>query len=104
MNSSPSLRVSSDVPLDSIFPPSLSDSALPATEQKVYLQLSLEFRIILDRARNYQEGMQNWTMVLPDRLQNYGLSRENWDRIASLGDRDPQIQEQLKWLIKKIFK
>jgi hypothetical protein len=104
MTPEPSLRVSSDVPLESIFPPSIPDASLPATEQKIYLQLSLEFRIILDRANNYQEGMQNWTMVLPDRLQTYGLNRETWDRIASLGDRDPQLQEQLKFLIRKIFR
>jgi len=73
------------------------------TEQKIYLQLSLEFRIIIDRATNYQDGMRNWTLVLPERLQSYGLTREVWDRISAQGDRDARLQEQLRILIRKIF-
>ncbi len=101
--STPSLRIGNDIPLESFFPPSVPDSGLPAPEQKLYLQLSLEFRILIDRAPSYEEGMRNWSIVLPDRLQNYGLTRDAWDRIALVGDRDPKLQEQLKWLIRKIF-
>ena len=76
---------------------------LPVTEQKVYLQLSLEFRIILDKAPNYQEGMRNWTLILQERLQSYGITRETWDRISSIGDKDQGLQDYLKVLIRKIF-
>jgi hypothetical protein len=100
---SPPIRMSTDLPLESIFPPSLTNSYLPVTEQRLYLQLSIEFRIILDRASSYQEGVRNWTLILPERLQEYGLNREIWDRIASLGDQDPNLQEQLKILVTKIF-
>ena len=76
---------------------------LPVTEQKVYLQLSLEFRIILDKAPNYQDGMRNWTLILQERLQSYGITRETWDRISSIGDKDQSLQDYLKVLIRKIF-
>ena len=76
---------------------------LPITEQKVYLQLSLEFRIILNKAPNYQDGMRNWILILQERLQSYGLTRENWDRISSIGDQDPALQKYLDQLIGKIF-
>ncbi|OLS26784.1 MAG: hypothetical protein HeimC3_06760 [Candidatus Heimdallarchaeota archaeon LC_3] len=101
--STSSIRISGEIPLESFFPPSIPDSILPVPEQRLYLQLSLEFRIIIDRASSYEDGMRNWSIVLPDRLQNYGLTRDAWDRIALLGDRDQKIQEQLKWLIRKIF-
>ena len=98
-----SLKTSTNLPLEFLFPPPIPDASLSPTEQKLYLQLSLEFRIILDRANSYEEGLRNWTLILPDRLAQYGLSKDYWDRIAALGDRDPKIQQVLKWLIRKVF-
>ena len=97
------LKLYTDLPLEFLFPRGVGESLLPVTEQKLYLQLSLEFRILLNKAPNYQDGMRNWNLVLPERLQAYGLTREVWDRISFQGDNDPKIQEQLKVLIKKIF-
>ena len=97
------LRLYTDLPLEFLFPQGIPNSMLPVTEQKVYLQLSLEFRIILDKAPNYQEGMRNWTLILQERLQSYGITRETWDRISSIGDKDQGLQDYLKVLIRKIF-
>ena len=97
------IKLYTDLPLEFLFPQGTGNSQLPITEQKIYLQLSLEFRIILDKANNYQDGMKNWTVVLPERLQAYGLTREAWDRIASVADKDQGIQDYLKVLIRKIF-
>ncbi len=98
-----SIRLYTDLPLEFLFPQGVSNSILPITEQKVYLQLSLEFRIILNKAPNYQDGMRNWILILQERLQSYGLTRENWDRISSIGDQDPALQKYLDQLIGKIF-
>ncbi len=98
-----SIRLYTDLPLEFLFPQGVSNSILPITEQKVYLQLSLEFRIILNKAPNYQDGMRNWILILQERLQSYGLTRENWDRISSIGDQDPALQEYLDQLIGTIF-
>ena len=97
------MRLFTDLPLEFLFPQGVGNSLLPITEQKVYLQLSLEFRIILDKAPNYQEGMRNWSFVLPERLQAYGLTREVWDRISSTGDKDENLQNYLRLLVTKIF-
>lgn len=102
-NTNGSFKLYTDLPLEFLFPTGVDGASLPVTEQKVYLQLSLEFMIILNRSSDYQEGMRNWQAVLPERLQAYGLSREVWDRISFAGDRDVKLQEQIKILVKKIF-
>lgn len=101
-DSSP-MRLYTDLPLEFLFPQGVSNSVLPITEQKVYLQLSLEFRIILNKATNYQDGMRNWVFILQERLQSYGLTKENWDRISAIGDQDQALQNYLELLISKIF-
>lgn len=96
------LRVSQQLPLESLFPPALTDVPMTATEQKVYLQLSIEFQIILDGAKNYQDGMYRWSLLLPDRLQEYGLTTDVWERIANFGDNDPRMQDTLNKILSKI--
>lgn len=98
-----SVRLYNNLPLEFLFPYGVSQSTLPVTEQKVYLQLSLEYLIIMNKAPNFQDGQRNWFTVLPERLQFYGLSRDVWDRISHDGDRDLKLQEELKKLMKKIF-
>ena len=98
-----SFKLYTDLPLEFLFPSGVNGATLPITEQKVYLQLSLEFMIILNRSQDYQEGMRNWNSVLPERLHAYGLSREVWDRISFAGDRDEKLQEQIRIIVKKIF-
>lgn len=100
---SPPIQLFTDLPLEFLFPNGVDDSILPITEQKLYLQLSLEFRIILDRSSSFHEGMQRWSIILPERLQNYGLTKDAWDRISAIGDRDSRLQEQLNGLILRIF-
>lgn len=97
------VRLYTDLPLEFLFPQGTSSSALPITEQKIYLQLSLEFRIIQTRASSYEEGMRNWFLVLPERLQSYGLNMETWNRISYQGDQDQGLQEFLTKLVRKIF-
>ncbi|MHA1449231.1 MAG: hypothetical protein ACTSP4_07410 [Candidatus Hodarchaeales archaeon] len=96
------VKVGQNLPLEQIFPPALTDVPLTATEQKVYLQLSIEFQIILDGAKNYRDGMYRWSLLLPDRLQEYGLTTDVWERIAKIGDSDPRMQEILRDLMNKI--
>jgi hypothetical protein len=96
------MSISQNVPLDPVMPPALPNIALTPTEQKVYLQLSVEFHIILNKSKTYREGIYNWNLLLPDRLQTYGLTEEAWGRIAAIGDQDSNIQEQLTELLKKI--
>ncbi len=96
------LKLRQDLPLEGVFPPSLPDIPLSATEQKVYLQLSVEFHIIMDKAENYRAGLFNWTILLPERLHEYGLTRDAWDRIAAVGDNDEKLQMQLTSLLNKL--
>ena len=102
-NNTSTLPTSTDLPLEFLFPDGVRDSLLPITEQKLYLQLTLEFRIILNRSNNYQEGVQKWNLILPERLQSYGLTLDTWRRISSTGDQDQKLQEQLNWLVQRIF-
>ncbi|MFW9991707.1 MAG: hypothetical protein ACFFD4_06580 [Candidatus Odinarchaeota archaeon] len=96
-------KVSQNLPLDHLFPSAVQDIALTSTEQKVYLQLSIEYHIIMDEAASFQEGVYNWNRLLPDRLQRYGLTVDGWEKISSIGDGDERIQEQLDGLIEKLF-
>ena len=96
-------KVSQNLPLEHLFPPPLEGASLDAASLKVYFQLSIEFQIILDKAQNYQEGALRWSIILPDRLQEYGLTEDSWQKISSLGDSDPIIQQQLSLLMKRIF-
>lgn len=96
------IQLSTKLPLESIFPqPSLSSHLTP-TEQKIYLQLVIEFQIILNKAFSYHEGIYRWNLILDDRLQCYGLTREAWEHIAAKGDQDKLLQLQLHRLIQKI--
>ncbi|MFW9777868.1 MAG: hypothetical protein ACFFE8_03360 [Candidatus Heimdallarchaeota archaeon] len=98
----PSMKISSQLPLEHIFPDSIQESSLTPTEQKVYLQLALEYHIVLSRAGSYQEGVYRWSLILDDRLQGYGLTRETWDKIAAQGDQDEALLLELNQLIQKI--
>ena len=96
------IKVGSQLPLEHIFPHPILSSPLTPTEQKVYLQLAIEFHIIINRADSYQDGVYRWSLILDDRLQGYGLTREAWDKIAALGDGDPSLLLELHQLIQKI--
>jgi len=80
----------------------LKQSELTPTELKVYLQLSLEFQIVLDDAPSFQMGAYEWNQILPNRLQKYGLTSEEWERISNIGDMSEEIQDQLNKLIEKL--
>lgn len=96
------IKVSSQLPLEHIFPNPILSSPLTPTEQKVYLQLAIEFHIILSRAESYQDGVHRWSLILDDRLQGYGLTRDAWDKIAGQGDQDESLLLELHQLIQKI--
>ncbi|MHA2297218.1 MAG: hypothetical protein ACXAEU_04840 [Candidatus Hodarchaeales archaeon] len=85
-----------------VWPEPLENVELPPTEQKVYLQLSLEFHKILEDAPSFQMGAYQWHQILPDRLQEYGLTIEVWERISSVGDNSDDLQDQLAKLIEKL--
>lgn len=95
-------KASFNIPMfiDSISP--LKQSDLTPTELKVYLQLSIEFQIVLDEAPSFQMGAYEWNQMLPDRLQKYGLTEEEWERISNIGDMNEQIQDQLNEIIEKL--
>ncbi|MHA2225494.1 MAG: hypothetical protein ACXAC8_09840 [Candidatus Hodarchaeales archaeon] len=95
-------RISQNVPLESILP-TISGVSLDPASLKVYLQLSLEYQIILNEAPNYREAVYRWNLILPDRLQHYGITVDTWEQIASKGDNDPKIQRKLTHIIKTIF-
>lgn len=96
------LQLSSQLPLETIFPRPILSSPLTPTEQKLYLQLAIEFQIILKTADSYQDGVYRWSLILDDRLQCYGLSREAWEQIAAQGDQDKPLQLQLHRLLQRI--
>jgi hypothetical protein len=83
------------------FPPPLKDIALTATEQRVYLQLSLEFSLILDEAPSFQMGAYQWNLILPHRLQAFALTTESWEKLSSIGDNSNELQEQLADLVER---
>ncbi|NHJ01778.1 MAG: hypothetical protein EAX86_06515 [Candidatus Heimdallarchaeota archaeon] len=97
------IKLSYHLPLDFIFPKSLASSKLTSTEQKIYLQLAIEFDLILSKAISYQDGIYSFEQIINDRLQHYGLTRDAWDYIASHGDQDKQLQIQFHKLTKKIY-
>ena len=86
--------------LDSLkFPPPIKNKKLTPTEQRVYLQLSLEFQKMLDEAPSFQMGAYQWNQKLPEILQRYAITSDVWERISEIGDRDDDIQAQLNELI-----
>ena len=97
-----SIQLTSHLPLEEILPQPIISSSLAPTEQKVYLQLAIEFQIILSKAFSYQGGLYLWSLLLDDRLQYYGLTRDAWDSIAIRGNQDKQLRRQLHTLIEKI--
>ena len=84
--------------------PDLKKLDLTSTEQKLYLQLSLEYQIILDGAPSFQMGAYKWNKVLPQRLEMYGITPDEWERISEIGDSNDAIQDQLQQLIEKLEK
>ncbi len=84
------------------FLPDLKKSDLTPTEQKLYLQLSFEFQIVLDNAPSFQMGAYKWYQMLPKRLEKYGITNDEWERISTLGDNCEDIQDQLIQLVEKL--
>jgi hypothetical protein len=80
------------------FPPPVPNIALTSTEQRVYLQLSLEFSLILDDAPSFQMGSYEWNLILPSRLQSYAITEDAWERLSSIGDECDELQEQISKL------
>lgn len=103
MSSTPK-KISFNVPTYLEFLPPLKLSNLPPTEQKIYLQLSLEFQIVLNHAPSFQMGAYKWNQMLPQRLEMYGITSEEWERISAIGDNSDEIQDQLSQLIEKLEK
>ncbi|MHA1941025.1 MAG: hypothetical protein ACW99F_05430 [Candidatus Hodarchaeales archaeon] len=89
------------MPIITSFPTPIVNSSLTATEQRVYLQLSLEFSLILEDAPSFQMGAYQWNLILADRLQTFALTGETWERLSSLGDEDEELQKQLNELIEQ---
>jgi len=90
-----------NLPKITAFPPPVPDITLTSTEQRVYLQLSLEFQIILEDAPSFQMGAYQWNLILPSRLQSYALTEETWERISSVGDGCDELQNQIAKLIEE---
>jgi hypothetical protein len=86
------------MPIITAFPPTV-ESELTPTEQRVYLQLSLEFSLILDEAVSFQMGAYEWNLILPARLDTFALSVDAWERISTLGDDCEELQNQLADLV-----
>ncbi len=82
------------------FPPPIKHFELSPTEQRVYLQLSLEFQRMLDEAPSFQMGAYQWSQALPEILQRYALTSDVWERISEIGDQNEEIQAQLNDLLK----
>ncbi|MHA2224534.1 MAG: hypothetical protein ACXAC8_04990 [Candidatus Hodarchaeales archaeon] len=95
-------KLSFNTPTYLDFLPPIKSLELTPTEQKLYLQLSLEFQIVLDNAPSFQMGAYKWNQVLDERLQKYGLTAEEWERITNIGDSNKKIQEQLNALFEKL--
>jgi hypothetical protein len=100
-NSSPN-KISYNTPTYLDFLPPLKKLDLTPTEQRLYLQLSFEFQIVLDNAPSFQMGSYKWFQILPNRLQKYGITDEEWERISNIGDNCDEIQDQLNELIAKL--
>jgi hypothetical protein len=82
--------------------PPIKKSKLTPTEQKAYLNLSVEFKKLVNGTENYFLAAKKWNQSLPKRISNLGLTRDDWDRISAIGDNDKEIQNQLWQLIKKL--
>ena len=100
--SSTSRKISFNAPTYMDFLPTLKKSDLTSTEQKLYLQLSFEFQIVLDNSPSFQMGAYKWYQMLPKRLEKYGITNEEWERISTIGDNCDEIQDQLTQLIEKL--
>ncbi|MHA1978230.1 MAG: hypothetical protein ACW98F_07115 [Candidatus Hodarchaeales archaeon] len=98
------VKLSNQLPLEYIFPDPLPSSKLTPTEQKIYLQLAIEFDMIQRKTISFREGKYSFSQIIDDRLQHYGLTRDTWDDIASRGDQDKQLQYQFHQLTEKIQK
>ena len=83
------------------FPQPVQNITLSSTEQRVYLQLSLEFQIILDEAPSFQMGAYQWNLILSSRLQNYALTEEAWETLSGIGDECDELQGQLALLVEE---
>ncbi len=87
------------IPLITSFPPTIENCELTPTEQRVYLQLSLEFSLILDEATSFQMGAYEWNLILPERLQTFALTADAWERLSTIGDSSEELQNQLTDLV-----
>ncbi|MFX0207655.1 MAG: hypothetical protein ACFFDT_16830 [Candidatus Hodarchaeota archaeon] len=97
-------KISFNVPTYLSTFPDLKKLDLTPTEQKLYLQLSLEYQIIMDGAPSFQIGAYKWNKVLPQRLEMYGITSDEWERISDIGDSNDAIQDQLQQLVEKLEK
>jgi hypothetical protein len=97
-------KISFEVPTYLNFLPPIKKLDLTPTEQKLYLQLSFEFQIVIDNAPSFQMGAYKWSQLLPNRLHKYGITNEEWERISTIGDSCNEIQDQLTVLIEKLEK
>jgi len=82
--------------------PPIKKSDLTPTEQKAYLNLSVEFKRMVESTENYLIAANKWSQSLPKRLANLGLTEEEWDRISIIGDNDKEIQNQVIKLIERL--
>jgi len=80
------------------FPLPIKNIPLSSTEQKLYLQLSLEFQMILENAPSFQMGAYQWNLILPSRLQSYALTEDAWERLSLIGDDSDELQNQINLL------
>ncbi len=101
---STSKKISFNVPTYLEFLPPLKLSNLTPTEQKVYLQLSLEYQIVMENAPSFQMGAYKWNKLLPERLEMYGITFDEWERISTIGDDNDEIQDQLSVLVERLEK
>ena len=84
------------------FPPPVPNIGLSSTEQRVYLQLSLEFQIILDEAPSFQMGAYEWNLLLPSRLRDFALTEDAWEKLSAIGDNSDELQEQINQLVETL--
>ncbi|MFX0210462.1 MAG: hypothetical protein ACFFDT_31065 [Candidatus Hodarchaeota archaeon] len=84
------------------FPPPIKHSKLSPIEQRIYLQLSLEFQKVLDDAPSFQMGAYQWNQALPIILQRYAITSEVWERISEIGDQDDDLQAQLNQMTEEV--
>ncbi len=89
------------MPTITSFPSPVEPCELTPTEQRVYLQLSLEFSLILDDAPSFQMGAYQWNLILPIRLQTFALTTEAWEKLSALGDNSEELQAQLADLVEQ---